>query len=53
MNIIKGEKTGNTFYRLQALQIDDVSDLVAIEAENPFAQKGMVKYGCNEKGHIP
>lgn len=37
MNIIKGEKTGNTFYRLQALQINDVSDLVAIEAENPFA----------------
>ena len=37
MNIIKGEKTGNTFYRLQALQLDDTSDLVEIEAENPFA----------------
>ena len=37
MNIIKGEKTGNTFYRLQALQLNDVSDLVEIEAENPFA----------------
>ena len=37
MNIIKGEKAGNTFYRIQALKLDDVSDLVQIEAENPFA----------------
>lgn len=37
MNVIKGEKTGNTFYRLQALLLNDSSDLVQIEAENPFA----------------
>lgn len=37
MNVIKGEKTGNTFYRLQALLLNDANDLVQIEAENPFA----------------
>lgn len=37
MNVIKGEKTGNTFYRLQALLLNDLEDLVQIEAENPFA----------------
>lgn len=37
MNVIKGEKTGNTFYRLQALLLKDLEDLVQIEAENPFA----------------
>lgn len=37
MNIIKGEKTGNVFYRLQALLITTQNELVEIEAENPFA----------------
>lgn len=37
MNVIKGEKTGNTFYRLQALLLNKLEDLVQIEAENPFA----------------
>lgn len=37
MNVIKGEKTGNTFYRLQALLLNELEDLVQIEAENPFA----------------
>lgn len=37
MNVIKGQKTGNTFYRLQALLLNGLEDLVQIEAENPFA----------------
>lgn len=37
MNVVKGEKTGNTFYRLQALLLNELEDLVQIEAENPFA----------------
>ena len=37
MNVIKGEKTGNTFYRLQAMLLNELEDLVQIEAENPFA----------------
>ena len=37
MNVIKGEKSGNTFYRLQGLLLNDADDLVQIEAENPFA----------------
>ena len=37
MNVIKGEKTGNVFYRLQALMITTENELVEIEAENPFA----------------
>ena len=36
MNIIKGEKNKNVFYRLQALQVDEITDLVTIEATNPF-----------------
>lgn len=37
MNVIKGEKAGNVFYRLQALLITTQNELVEIEAENPFA----------------
>lgn len=37
MNVIKGSKANNTFYRLQAVLLKDTSDIEAIEAENPFA----------------
>ena len=37
MNIIKGENLGNTFYRLQAVLLNQASDITQIEAENPFA----------------
>lgn len=37
MNIIKGENLGNTFYRLSSVLLDNSSDIVMIEPENPFA----------------
>lgn len=37
MNLIKGEKTGNVFYRLQAILITGSGDIQEIEQENPFA----------------
>ena len=37
MNIIKGENVGNVFYRLSAVLVNNASDIVAIQPENPFA----------------
>lgn len=37
INIIKGHNKGNDFWRLQAIQITDTSDIVEIEQQNPFA----------------
>ena len=36
LNILKGENKGNTFYRLQAIQIVNDSDIEEIKPENPF-----------------
>lgn len=37
MNIIKGENMGNEFFRLQAISIEDSTDIELIEQQNPFA----------------
>ena len=37
LNIIKGESMGNDFYRLQAIQIQESTDIVIVEQANPFA----------------
>lgn len=36
-NIIKGENMGNKFFRLQAIQIEESSDIQEVEQTNPFA----------------
>ena len=36
LNILKGENTGNTFYRLQAIRVETQNDIEEIKAENPF-----------------
>ena len=36
LNILKGENKGNTFYRLQAIQIVNDSDIEEIKPDNPF-----------------
>ena len=36
LNILKGEKDGNTFYRLQAILVDSAEDIEEIKPENPF-----------------
>lgn len=38
INIIKGEKDGNEFYRLQAIMVSDSSQIEMIEKQNPFAE---------------
>lgn len=37
MNIIKGNKAGNDFYRLQAVLLNDINDIEEIMGENPFS----------------
>lgn len=37
MNLVKGNKNINDFYRLQAIQISGASDIENIEQQNPFA----------------
>lgn len=37
LNIIKGEHMNNDFFRLQAIKIDQSSDIVEVEQTNPFA----------------
>lgn len=37
LNIIKGENMGNEFFRLQAIQITDSTDIISVEQTNPFA----------------
>lgn len=37
MNIVKGENIGNVFYRLSAVLINEASDIIPIQPENPFA----------------
>ena len=37
-NIIEGENMGNKFYRLQAILVDDDSDIEYIQMENPFGE---------------
>lgn len=37
MNFIKGEKSGNDFYRLQAIQITESTDIISVLPDNPFA----------------
>ena len=39
MNIVEGENVGNTFYRLQAIQVLDTEDIEEIKASNPFAME--------------
>lgn len=36
LNIIKGQNLGNDFFRLQAIQITDSTDIQDVVAENPF-----------------
>lgn len=36
LNIIRGEKSGNLFFRLQAIQITESGDIQDVIAENPF-----------------
>lgn len=36
INIIKGENKGNVFCRLQAILVDDYSDIEIVVPENPF-----------------
>src|SRR5699024_10487876 len=36
MNIIKGRNKGNDFFRLQAIEVNDYSDVEQILMENPF-----------------
>jgi hypothetical protein len=36
INVIKGEKLGHNFYRLQAVLLSDTAMVELIEAENPF-----------------
>lgn len=38
MNIIKGNKNKNDFFRLQAVLLKDTADIVELQAENPFAE---------------
>ena len=37
LNIIKGQHMNNDFFRLQAIKIDQSSDIVEVEQGNPFA----------------
>src|SRR5690606_11441785 len=37
LNIIQGENTGNKFFRLQAIQIEETTDFIEVEQTNPFA----------------
>lgn len=37
LNIIQGENTGNKFFRLQAIQIEETSDFIEVQQTNPFA----------------
>ena len=37
MNLVKGNKNNNDFYRLQAIQISGANDIETIEQQNPFA----------------
>ena len=37
LNIIKGEHMNNDFFRLQAIKIEQSSDIVEVEQTNPFA----------------
>lgn len=43
MNIIKGENKGNKFYRLQAIQVDEYSDVEFIRQENPFGNGSLTE----------
>lgn len=37
LNIIKGEHMNNDFFRLQAIKIEQSTDIVPVEQTNPFA----------------
>lgn len=39
MNIIKGEKSNNEFFRLNAIKVNRVNNLQLLEASNPFAEQ--------------
>lgn len=39
LNIIKGNHMNNDFFRLQAIRVDDESDIIEIEPENPFGDE--------------
>lgn len=43
MNIIQGENRGNKFYRLQAIQVDDYTDVEFIRQENPFGNGSLTE----------
>ena len=39
LNILKGENLGNEFYRVQAIRVENESDIEEIKPENPFGDK--------------
>ena len=39
LNIIKGNHKNNDFFRLQAIRIEDETDIEEIKPENPFGDK--------------
>ena len=43
MNIIQGENKGNKFYRLQAVQVDEYTDVEFIRQENPFGNGSLTE----------
>lgn len=43
MNIIQGENMGNKFYRLQAIQVDNYTDVEFIKQENPFGNGSLTE----------
>lgn len=47
MNVIKGRNKGNDFFRLQAIEVNDYSDVEQIQMENPFGD-GYLKSDDNQ-----
>ena len=43
LNVIKSEKMGNEFLRLQAVQVDDFKELELIQMSNPFSSGALVE----------
>ena len=48
MNIIKGRSKGNDFFRLQAIEVNEYSDVEQILMENPFGS-GYLKSDDNQQ----
>ena len=47
MNIIQGENKGNKFYRLQAIQVENYTDVEFIRQENPFGNGSLTEETFN------